>query len=169
MCTTATLFGYRWIHQAVILISCSQVRGCEGNILLLQHPENEGRWRHYGPLQHWYRTTKLHGEVTRKPQFRPWRLGKIQLLYIKRSLRKTSVRNNRTLVKGIYIYLWLIIIGNDRLCGLVVRVSGYRYRGPEFDSRRFQIFWEAAGLERGPLSLLRTTEELLERKVEAPV
>jgi hypothetical protein len=28
----------------------------------------------------------------------------------------------------------------DRLCGLVVRVSGYRSIGPEFDSRRFQIF-----------------------------
>jgi hypothetical protein len=24
--------------------------------------------------------------------------------------------------------------------GLVVRVSGYRYRGPEFDPRRYQIF-----------------------------
>jgi hypothetical protein len=48
----------------------------------------------------------------------------------------------------------------DRLCGLVVSVSGYRSRGPVFDSRRFQIFWEAVGLERGPLSLVRTTEEL---------
>jgi len=28
----------------------------------------------------------------------------------------------------------------DRLCGLVVRVSGYRYRGPGFDPRRYQIF-----------------------------
>ena len=28
----------------------------------------------------------------------------------------------------------------DRLCGLVVRVSGYRYRGPGFDSRHYQIF-----------------------------
>jgi len=28
----------------------------------------------------------------------------------------------------------------DRLCGLVVRVSGYRYRGPGFDPRRCQIF-----------------------------
>jgi hypothetical protein len=27
----------------------------------------------------------------------------------------------------------------DRLCGLVVRVSGYRYRGLGFDPRRYQI------------------------------
>jgi hypothetical protein len=26
------------------------------------------------------------------------------------------------------------------------------------------MYWEAAGLERGPLSLVRTTEELLGRK-----
>jgi hypothetical protein len=43
----------------------------------------------------------------------------------------------------------------DRLCGLVIR-------GPGFDSRRYQIFWEIVGLERGPLSLVRITEELLE-------
>ena len=29
---------------------------------------------------------------------------------------------------------------SDRLCGLVVGVSGYRYRGLGFDSRRYQIF-----------------------------
>ena len=28
----------------------------------------------------------------------------------------------------------------DRLCVLVVMDPGYRYRGPEFDSRRYQIF-----------------------------
>jgi hypothetical protein len=33
-----------------------------------------------------------------------------------------------------------------------------------FDSRRYQISWEAVFLERGPLSLLSTTEELLGRK-----
>jgi hypothetical protein len=57
------------------------------------------------------------------------------------------------------------------LRGLVVRVSGYKSRGPGFDSRGFQIVWEAVGLERGPLSLVRTTEELLERNiiVAAPV
>ena len=33
-----------------------------------------------------------------------------------------------------------LIIANDRPCGLVVRVSGYRYRGPGFDPQRYQIF-----------------------------
>jgi hypothetical protein len=33
-----------------------------------------------------------------------------------------------------------------------------------FDSRPFQIFWEVVGLERGPLILVSTIEELLRRK-----
>jgi hypothetical protein len=52
----------------------------------------------------------------------------------------------------------------DCLCGLVVRVSGYRSRGPGIDSRRYQIFWEVVVLKRGPLSLVRIIEELLEWK-----
>jgi hypothetical protein len=32
------------------------------------------------------------------------------------------------------------------------------------DSRSYQIFWGVVGLERGPLSLVSTTEELLGRK-----
>jgi hypothetical protein len=31
-------------------------------------------------------------------------------------------------------------IKEDRLCGLVVRVPGYRTRGSRFDSRRYHIF-----------------------------
>ena len=50
----------------------------------------------------------------------------------------------------------------DGLSGLVVRVSGYIYRGLEFDSRRYQIFCVVVGLERGPLSLVSSIEELLE-------
>jgi hypothetical protein len=46
----------------------------------------------------------------------------------------------------------------------MVRVPGYRSWGPGFDSRRYQIFWEVVGLERGPLSLMRIIEELLEWK-----
>jgi hypothetical protein len=57
----------------------------------------------------------------------------------------------------------------DRLSGLVVIVSGYRSRGPGFDSRRFQIFWEAVDLEQGSLSLVRTTEELLGRNSSGSV
>jgi hypothetical protein len=39
-----------------------------------------------------------------------------------------------------------------------------------FDSRRYEIFWEVVGLERGPLSLVNSTEQLLEKKkVAAPV
>jgi hypothetical protein len=34
-----------------------------------------------------------------------------------------------------------------------------------FDFRRYQIFWEVVGLERGPLSLVSTTEELTELHV----
>jgi hypothetical protein len=52
----------------------------------------------------------------------------------------------------------------DHLCGLVVRVVGYKSRGPGFDSWRYQIFWEVVGLERGRLSLVSTTKELLEWK-----
>jgi hypothetical protein len=67
-----------------------------------------------------------------------------------------------------FIYSDLLSI-KYRLCGLVIRVSGYRSRGPGFDSRRYQISWEVVGLERGPLSLERIIEELLEWKVAAPV
>jgi hypothetical protein len=40
---------------------------------------------------------------------------------------------------------------------------------PGFHSQRYQIFWEVVGLERSPLSLVTTIEELLGRKVVAPV
>jgi hypothetical protein len=48
----------------------------------------------------------------------------------------------------------------DRLCGLVVRVSGYRSRDPGYDSRRYQISWELVALEQGRLSPVSTIEEL---------
>jgi hypothetical protein len=56
----------------------------------------------------------------------------------------------------------------DRLCGLVVRVLGYRSGGPGSipgTARKKKV----VGLEQGPLSLVSTTEELLDRKVAAPV
>jgi hypothetical protein len=50
--------------------------------------------------------------------------------------------------------------GYDRLRGLVVRVPGYRSRSPKFFSLRYQIFRQVVGLERGPMSLVSTIEEL---------
>jgi hypothetical protein len=54
----------------------------------------------------------------------------------------------------------------DRLCGLVVRVLGYRSGGPGSIPGTTK---NVVGLKRGPFSLVSTTEELLDRKVAAPV
>jgi hypothetical protein len=48
--------------------------------------------------------------------------------------------------------------------GVVARVPSCRSRRLGFDSRRYHIFWDVVGLERGPPSLVSTTEELLGRK-----
>jgi hypothetical protein len=58
----------------------------------------------------------------------------------------------------------ILVVCSVKLCGLVVRVPGYRSRGLGFDFPHYHIFWEVVGLERGSLSLVSTTEELLERK-----
>jgi hypothetical protein len=58
-------------------------------------------------------------------------------------------------------------IYHDFLCGLVVRVLGYRSRGA--GSIPGTTRKKVVGLEQGPLSLVSTTEELLDRKVVAPV
>jgi hypothetical protein len=55
----------------------------------------------------------------------------------------------------------------DRLCGVVVRVLGYRSGDPSSIPGTTRI--KVEGLERGPLSLVIITEELLDRKVAAPV
>jgi hypothetical protein len=52
----------------------------------------------------------------------------------------------------------------DRLCGLVVRVPGYWSRGSGSIPGATRFFWEVVRLERGPLSLVSTTEELLGKK-----
>jgi hypothetical protein len=56
---------------------------------------------------------------------------------------------------------------NDRLRGLVVKVPGYRSKGQGSISGTTKK--NVMSLERGPLSLVSTTEELLDRKVAAPV
>jgi hypothetical protein len=77
---------------------------------------------------------------------------------------KTIVKIGETLKINKYINIFKHSIWKspDRLCGLVVRVSGYESICTVFDSRPYQIFWEVMGLERGPLSLVRTVKELIE-------
>jgi hypothetical protein len=53
--------------------------------------------------------------------------------------------------------------------GLVVKSFWLQIQRSGFDSRRYQIFWEVVGLERVPLSLLSTTEELVKKKIADPV
>jgi hypothetical protein len=55
----------------------------------------------------------------------------------------------------------------DRLCGLEVRVLGYRSGGP--GSIPGTTRKKVVNLERGPLSLVSTTEEVLDGNVAAPV
>jgi hypothetical protein len=66
-----------------------------------------------------------------------------------------------------YDNLKFLLCWEDRLCGLVVKVLGYRSGGP--GSIPVTTRKKVVGLERGPLSLVSTTEELLDRKVAAPV
>jgi hypothetical protein len=61
----------------------------------------------------------------------------------------------------------LIFKTRDRLCGLVVRVLGYRSGG--LDSIPGTTRKKVVGLERDPLRIVSTTEELLDRKIAAPV
>jgi hypothetical protein len=55
------------------------------------------------------------------------------------SLIKQTNASEENVVSFFRIEFSLLVVC-DRLCGLVVRVSGYRYRGLGFDPRRYQIF-----------------------------
>jgi hypothetical protein len=58
--------------------------------------------------------------------------------------------------RGISNFQWPPLWSSDQSSWLQIQRSG-------FDSRRHQIFWEAVGLERGPLCLVSTIVELLLR------
>jgi hypothetical protein len=59
-------------------------------------------------------------------------------------------------------HLW-----KDSISGLVVKVIGYRSGGP--GSIPGTTRKKVVDLKRGPMSLVSTTEELLDRKVAAPL
>ena len=115
------------------------------------HPRN---WRQFSPLKwqelhtQWHNVTSQKTWVYSNSIVRTWN---VRLLGCTSTCHLFSVFN-----------LAVVDSLSDRLCGLVVRVSGYRYRGLRFNSRRYHIFWVVVGLEQGPLSLVRSIEELLE-------
>jgi hypothetical protein len=78
--------------------------------------------------------------------------------------RLTDIVRSRTQATEFFFFQFNY---EDRLCGLMVRVLGYRSGGPGSipGTTRKKI----VGLERAPFSLVNTTEVLLDRKVAAPV
>jgi hypothetical protein len=101
----------------------------------------------------------------------------VLVMQVGRSLEKSAFQYSSTLIspaKWPVVELCFdlrnidsTVSGKDRLCGLVDRVVGYRCGGPcsiPGTTRK-----KVVGLEWGPLSLVSTTEELLDRKVAAPV
>jgi hypothetical protein len=62
----------------------------------------------------------------------------------------------RKYIKYTYAY-WPALWSSGQSSWLQIQRSGFDFRG-------YQIFWEVVGLERGPLSLVSTTEELLGKK-----
>jgi hypothetical protein len=74
------------------------------------------------------------------------------------------------MMRGISFTLYLILLEIVSQGGPPLWSSGQsswlQIQRSGFDSRRYQIFWEVVGLERGLLSLMSTTEEL---QVAAPI
>jgi hypothetical protein len=62
-----------------------------------------------------------------------------------------------------WIYICCVEESRPPLCSSG-QSSWLQIQGAGFDSRRYQIFWEVVALEWGPLSLMTTIKELLERK-----
>jgi hypothetical protein len=65
----------------------------------------------------------------------------------------------------IYIYIYICYVEQSRPpLWSSGQSSWLQIQKSEFDSRRYQIFWEVVVLERGPLGLVSSTEDLLERQ-----
>jgi hypothetical protein len=78
------------------------------------------------------------------------------LFFIAKCLNQTPYDRRGCKLK-VFIIIW------PPLCSSV-QSSWLQIQRSVFDSRRYHTFWQVAGLERGPLSLMNTTEELLGRK-----
>jgi hypothetical protein len=72
-------------------------------------------------------------------------------------IESVSWWRKRRLISKILLSTWPPLWSSGQSSWLQIQRCG-------LDSRRYQISWEVVGLERGPLILVSTTEELLGRK-----
>jgi hypothetical protein len=91
------------------------------------------------------------------------------------NLKKVSDHQEFKKIKPLISRFCFVLAKRDRHGGLVVRVLDYRSGCPgsipsttRFSGKK-KKGKQVVGLERGPLSLMSTTEELLGRKVAAPI
>jgi hypothetical protein len=92
----------------------------------------------------------FRGWVRRRDVVRLERSGKLKNIYAG-NISLKILKTDRC------VNTWLPLWCSGQSSWLQIQRSG-------FDSRRYHIFWEVVGLERGPLSLLSTIEGLLGRK-----
>jgi hypothetical protein len=116
-------------------------------------------------------SSRINTDASRCPGFRLDKV--IECCCLSRPARNVSLQLLRKAIpansKAVLRFKRPFCNNLDHLCG---QSSWLQIRGPGFDSRHYQIFWKkktVVGLERGPVSLVSTTEELLDRKVAPPV
>jgi hypothetical protein len=120
--------------------------------------------KHTNVHKDWFRRSEVDGDAVMQTHRQHGDPISLFLLY---QNKKIGLKQDTQIEHVLTVYtefkLMLLCIYSRRL---PLRSSGRSLwlQGSGFNSRRNQIFWEVLGLERGPLSLVSTTEELLVRK-----
>jgi hypothetical protein len=103
---------------------------------------------------------KHHSWSLSRLSYYRWKNGISDITQVCKIL-KCPVKSTRNFMKFRCGELYILKVNENKRTASVAKVPNYRCKRSGFDSRRYQIFWEVVGLERGPLSLVSTTEELL--------
>jgi hypothetical protein len=85
-------------------------------------------------------------------------------LYVSWGIESVWKIYRKMLHAKMYIYIYI-----DRLGGLVIIVLAYRPRSSGSDFSRYDISRVVVGIEHGPLSFAKISEELLGRKLASSV
>jgi hypothetical protein len=154
---------YEYIHKSQISLTNYKNKKLLGNFC---YPSASNDFRYQDNVDlYTHPSVRLHGEVLNE-----FNTGTSATFTCFRMEHTTNMSFAHCLVATAWCdFVQAVLNHVDCLCGLVARVLDYRSRGLGFDSRALPKKKEVVGLERGPLSLVSTTEELLDRKVAAPV